>query len=71
MTERQWVVDIERGKLISDDGFYYKVTKPKNSDQRIIKCIGHPMLATSELDLVAHIAEEAYRAYLSFTKACH
>ena len=71
MTERQWSVDIERCKLTSNDGFYYKVTKAANDSKLTIECIGHPMLSASELDLVREIAAEAYSAYIEYLKDLH
>ena len=71
MTERQWLVDIESGQLISDDGFYYIITKTTNDKKPVVSCKGHPMLAASELGLIREIAAEAYSAYTQHLKGLH
>lgn len=71
MNERKWIINLEIGNLISNDGFQYKISKSTASEKPIINCIGHPMLAASELDLVKEIAAEAYSAYIAYLKDLH
>ena len=71
MSERKWDIDLEANRLVSDDGFFYKLSTFEKSEPPKLICNGHPMLAPEELYLVGEVAKEAYQAYKDYKKNLH
>ena len=71
MSDRKWDIDLEANRLVSDDGFFYKMSGFEQSHNPKLICNGHPMLAPEELYLVAQVAKEAYQAYKDYKKSLH